>query len=122
MPSTQARTITVQSAVSNDLGSILISPNPLPCISLEGSPSQDTLGSLTTSVMQYPDLTRKAQLRIMTPALQAYVRDLQLKAQERKNAQDEAIEDLGQDKRRHSDNDITDPRSGTVVGIALIRK
>jgi len=103
MPSTQARTITVQSAVSNDLGSILISPNPLPCISLEGSPSQDTLGSLTTSGMQCPDL--KAQLRMMTPALQEYVRDLQLKAQERKNTQDEAIEDLGHDKRRRSDHD-----------------
>jgi len=108
MPSTQARTTTVQSAVSNDLGSILISPNPLR-ISLEGSPSQDTLGGLTTRVMQYPDLTRKAQLRIMTPALQEYVRDLQLKAQERKNAQDEAIEDLGQDKRRRSDQPTPGP-------------
>ena len=59
--------------------------NPFSCITLEGSlgQSQDTQGSLMTNGMHCPDL--QAQLRMMPPALQEYVRELQMKAQKREN-------------------------------------
>ena len=67
--------------VSNDLGLNMILPNPLPRIALEGS--QDASGSLTTSRMDCPDL--KAQLRMTSPELQEYVRELQVQVQKRKD-------------------------------------
>ena len=56
---------------------------PFSCITVEGSQSQDTQGSLMTNGMHCPDL--QAQLRMMPPALQEYVRELQMKAQKREN-------------------------------------
>jgi len=65
--------------------------NPFSCITLEGSQSQETPGSLMTNGMHCPDL--KAQLRMMPPALQEYVRELQMKAQRRENTSQVEDED-----------------------------
>jgi len=64
-------------------------------MALEGSQSQDTPGSSSGN----PDL--QAQLRRMSPALQEYVRKLQIKAQMRKDTsqlEDEDVADLGRDE------------------------
>jgi len=95
------QTVPVQSAVSKDLGSIMISPNSLPCIALEGS---DTPGSRSNGGMHCPDLN--AQLRMMPPALQEYVRELQIKVQKRKDTSQPEDEDkaIGSEAEASDDN------------------
>jgi len=64
-------------------------------MALEGSQSQDTPGSSSGN------LDLQAQLRMMSPALQEYVRKLQIKAQMRKDTsqlEDEDVADLGRDE------------------------
>jgi len=66
-------------------------------MALEGSQSQDTPGSSSGNL----DHDLQAQLRMMSPALQEYVRKLQIKAQMRKDTsqlEDEDVADLGRDE------------------------
>jgi len=76
-----------------NFGWILISPYSLLRMALERSQSQDTPGSSSGN------LDLQAQLRMMSPALQEYVRKLQIKAQMRKDTSQLEDEDvLGRDE------------------------